>query len=269
MPNLFVLQIEDRKDNPFIQELLEQNRNQCITNGIQYQHMELGSHPVPPYWAKVFELEKIMLQNPHVDYVMWIDSDAFLLNFSKSKLDKLLATHSDSAMIITGDMPPWEQGEFNAGCFIIKNNEIGLKIIAAWRNCYNKYEWSFEGGNKWSTKSVWGGPAYEQGAFISKILTNDLYVPSIVQLPYTVLNNNSCSENTDSTIVTHLAGEHKEDKEKVAACRATFSYSVPWIQILVGICLLCVCLIILMPSIRTTVYQTIRKIGRRIKPSYT
>ena len=30
-------------------------------------------------------------------------------------------------MIISEDMPPWEEIEFNAGAFIIKNNDKGKK----------------------------------------------------------------------------------------------------------------------------------------------
>jgi hypothetical protein len=36
--------------------------------------------------------------------------------------------------------------------------------------------------------------------------------------PYFVLNNNNCNEHSDETLLVHLAGMHKDNKETLNSC---------------------------------------------------
>ena len=84
---ILVLQIEDRSDN-FLNKLLNENKEICKANGIEYIFMNNTSSTISPYWRKVFEINNIMKKEEYktIDYIMWLDSDAFLFQFTKEKL---------------------------------------------------------------------------------------------------------------------------------------------------------------------------------------
>lgn len=219
MLNILVLQIEDRSDDNFLNENMQLNNKICQENSIQYKFLYKSQDNVPPYWGKVFEIDKIITDksNSNIDYIFWIDSDAFFLNFNKNKLIDFLNKYSEYSMIITKDPPPWKMN-FNAGSFIVKNDSYSLEIFSYWKSLYNENNWWIE-DNKWKTNKPYAGDDYEQGAFASNILTNNQYSTHIKVVPYYILNNTSCTENTDETIITHLAGKHKNDIATVANCK--------------------------------------------------
>ena len=76
---ILVLQIEDRSDN-FLNKLLYENKQICKENEMEYIFINNGSDKIPPYWRKVFEINNIINddKNKNLDYIMWLDSDAFL-----------------------------------------------------------------------------------------------------------------------------------------------------------------------------------------------
>ena len=82
---LLVLQIEDI-DDKFLNKLMKSNKNICQNNDIQYVFYKKSNQNVPPYWAKVYEIKKIMDQGIDVDYILWVDSDAFFINFNKERI---------------------------------------------------------------------------------------------------------------------------------------------------------------------------------------
>lgn len=218
MSNILVLQIEDRSDNNFLNENMQLNKKICQENNMQYKFLYKSQDNVPPYWGKVFEIDRIISDknNSNVDYVFWIDSDAFFLHFNKNKLVDFLNKYSEYSMIITTDHPPWKL-KFNAGVFIVKNDSNSREIISYWKSLYNPNNWWIE-DNKWKTDKPYSGDDYEQGAFITNILTNNKYSAHIKTVSYYILNNNTCTENTNETIVTHLAGRSK-DPLKIANCK--------------------------------------------------
>jgi len=219
MDKILVLQIEDRTDN-FLQQLMDQNKKICLENDIKYINLKTASSNVPPYWGKVFEIQKLMSNNEY-DYIFWLDSDAFFYNFNKKKIDKLLDKYSNYSFIITADMPPWDVNDFNAGAFIVKNNNTSRDIINKWLTYYHPEKWRVE-NNKWVTDEQWAGPEYEQGSFI-KYIYNSHYRKYIKQLPFYILNNNNCTDNNSDIIITHLAGYHKKNKINITTCIDSFN----------------------------------------------
>jgi len=219
MFNILVLQIEDRTDNDFLNENMELNKKICSENDMQYKFLTKSLDNVPPYWAKVFDIDRI-INNPNnstIDYVFWIDSDAFFINFNKNRLNDFLSKYSEYSMIITKDPPPWKM-QFNAGCFIVKNDSYSRQIFSYWKSLYNSNNWRIE-DNKWKTDKQYAGDDYEQGAFATNILTKKEYSQHIKVVPYYILNNISCTENTSETIVSHLAGHYKNDMVLEADCK--------------------------------------------------
>ena len=105
MVNVLVLQIEDRSDDQFLQDSMQINKYICEQNNMQYEFLYKSKDNVPPYWGKVFEIDRILTSNEYsnIDYIFWIDSDAFFLNFDKSKLYNFLnCTNYDEYKITNG-----------------------------------------------------------------------------------------------------------------------------------------------------------------------
>ena len=221
---VLVLQIEDRND-PVLNKFMKSNEIICKSNDMEYVFLKKSSELVPPYWAKVFEIKKLMDKNKYVDYILWVDSDAFFINFTKERFSKFLEKYNDYSFIGTPDMPPWT-GKFNAGVFIIKNNKIGNEMINKWITYYHKDVWNYnKTTDKWKTDATWAGDEYEQGSFSTHILTNPKFSNDIIMVPYYYLNNNNCSDHQDETILVHLAGDYKKDQNNVAICTPKLSSS--------------------------------------------
>ena len=221
MNNILVVQIEDREDK-FLKKLMNQNKKICLENNINYVYLKKSSYNVPPYWGKVFEIYKNMVSRPELSYIIWLDSDAAFYNFDKNKLIDLLNDNIDYSFIMSKDMPPWENNDFNAGSFIIKNDKIGLEIIKKWTKLYNPNKWVYF-NNKWLSESDWANEDYEQGSFIKYIYKNKKYSKYIKQLPFYILNNNNCSDNNSNIIIIHLAGYHKQNKVNIQNCIDSFA----------------------------------------------
>lgn len=222
MNKILVLQIEDRSD-ALLQKFMDQNKKICLENNITYINLKKSSFNVPPYWGKVFEIQKLMREYKDVNYIFWLDSDAFFYNFNINKLNNLLNKYAEYSFIISRDMPPWDVNDFNAGSFIVKNSNISYEIINTWKTYYNQDKWKKE-ADKWITNERWAGPEYEQGSFI-KYIYNSNYRKYIKQLPFYILNNNNCSDNNSDIIVTHLAGYHKKNKINIDNCIDSFNYT--------------------------------------------
>jgi hypothetical protein len=138
---------------------------------------------------------------------MWLDSDAFFTKFTKEKFDNFISILETKSMIICEDMPPWKS-PFNAGSFVVKNDEIGHKILTEWIKRYDASKWEFNG--KWTTETKWAGEYYEQGAFVKYILNE--YKEHIQMTHYHVLNN-IVPEYDILSITAHLAANYKHDKK--------------------------------------------------------
>ena len=212
---ILVLQCENRNDD-FLNILMNENKQICKVNNIKYLYIKECNNNKPYYWDKIFEIQKIMNTMNNIEYIYWLDSDVVLLNFNKSKLINLLNTYNTFTMLITPDQPKWNS-VFNAGAFIIKNNDKGKEIVNEWATYYNPNVWTYNSGNKtWTTNSVWAGVDYEKGSFIKNILNNEKYKDHIKTISYKILNNNTCiinddiiNDNIDNTISYHFAGDDK------------------------------------------------------------
>ena len=205
-----ILQIETR-DDPFLTLLMDRNQAVCKKYGIEYVKKKESDFDVPPYWYKVFDLHKLMLEKPNVDTFMWMDSDTCFVDFIEKTPFSLIQNNPDFNMWISKDSPRWV-GEFNAGAFLIRNNDVGSKIMAVWKSYYNPSFWE-KSNNKWVSSGTWAGPTYEQGAFIEHIIPlKEEY--KINQMPYYIFNENDCSSPNKDAIVYHFAAEYKIELAK-------------------------------------------------------
>jgi len=213
--SIVIIQMEDRKNN-LLDKFMYHNKIISEKYNIKYINIKKSLFNVPPYWAKIFEIKKIINENPSINYFIWLDSDAFLFSFNYKKLQNFLLKFQNYSIIMTWDMPPWT-GKFNAGSFIIKNDKNSKNILNKWISYYNSSKWKFQ-NNNWITNSEWAGIDYEQKSFVIYILENKKYKNFIIQLPYYYLNNNNCTSYKDNTYIVHLAKKHKENINVVQSC---------------------------------------------------
>ena len=217
--SILILQIENRNDK-LLKKFMNSNKLFSKNNNIKYINLNGSLFDIPPYWAKIFIMNKLINQNLYIDYFIWLDSDAFIINFNK--LQNLIHKYNNYSMIITHDMPPWDIKYlgFNAGSFIIKNNINSKIIFKNWLLYYNSSKWIFNKyNNQWFTESEWAGNDYEQKSFITYIYNNSKFKKTILQLPYYYLNNNNCQNYLDETIIIHLARHHKNNSNNVNFCK--------------------------------------------------
>ncbi len=214
---ILVLQIEDR-DDPLLNKFMKSNEMICKQNDMEYIFLKKSLKPVPPYWAKVYEIHRLMNEKKDIDYILWVDSDAFFVNFTKERLLNFLNKYKDYSFIGTPDIPPWTE-KFNAGVFVIKNDQIGKAMVDKWVTYYHKNVWNYNPETqKWKTDATWAGVEYEQGSFSTHILEDPNFSKKIILIPYYYLNNHNCGDHQDETLLVHLAGAYKKDQNNVNIC---------------------------------------------------
>jgi hypothetical protein len=227
MKSISVLQIEDRKSE-LLNIFINENREICKKHNMEYIILEKSSYHIPPYWAKIFEMKKIMRNNLHTDYFVWLDSDAFFVNFDNHRFQEFLKKYENYSIITTRNMPPWnippKKKFFNAGSFIMKNDIHTHHIMTEWISKYNSKKWQYI-DSKWQTESEWSGIDYEQGSFVKYILNSSRYNNKIANIDYYYLNNNNCENNTNDTLVVHLAGFHKTINNTLLPCLEILQYN--------------------------------------------
>ena len=211
---VLVVQYDDRKNiPPNLDKLLKINKKLILEDTTaDYLFINEPSNDLPPYWKKV-KLVKDLLKTKNYKYVMWLDTDATIINLHKKLLNFIENLIENKDMLISNDMPPWTSDNFNAGVWIVKNTNNGKKIMEEWLKNYRKDLWSKQGG-KWSCKNcIWAKyPGYEQGVFQEKILNK--YKNNIKQVNWKYLNNPYYKKN-DKGIINHFANHYKNEINKI------------------------------------------------------
>lgn len=224
-----LLQIEDRQ-SPFFRGVKERNSTYCSLHpGISHVYMSEGKDNVPCYWSKVFETARILNQTKEEHAIMWMDSDAFVKDMHcdiRSIMAHWIYMHKtntgyEPGMIISKNLPPWDF-PFNAGVFIVLNNDAGHLLINEWMKLYNAQVWDKKnyptdterpcGGWQCTANEDcnWAGMNYEEGSFINGILSRHDLAKLVVSLPYHVLQEPDWENPTAGCFSFHLAGHHKQ-----------------------------------------------------------
>jgi hypothetical protein len=223
---LLVLQIENRKDD-FLFSLIQRNKDVATKYGFDHVFLSHGDETIPHYWQKVFALDQLMHERKDIDLFMWLDSDAFIIQWSKKNVFHLVSNDSQNVMWISPDAPKY-YASFCAGAFLVRNNSQGRDIIGRWKSLYQPKMWTKHDNGSWISNGEFAGPYYEQGAFIEHILphANEL---GIKVLPYYVFNEINCDSPNPASITVHLAGNYK-DQEKKDECTHTIKTVEPFAE---------------------------------------
>jgi hypothetical protein len=190
-----IVQYDNRVIEKDLLTLIEINKKYCNQYGYEYI-LETKPYDLPPWWIKV-KLVKDLLDTNQYKGALWLDTDAVIHNAAIS-LDSLLV--KDKSFYYCSDAPVWSS-IFCAGVWLIKNDAHGKEILTRWINSYSPNEW-VKKDDKWTTLKEWGGPSYEQGAFIEYILPT--FQSYTHQYPWQVFQS---YEPHSSTFTMHFAGQ--------------------------------------------------------------
>lgn len=144
------------------------------------------------YWCKIFMVLDALKKNKY-DYVIWLDSDTVIKNFSIDIGDILNKYSSD---IFIGSDNNSSYDIINAGVFVIANTVHGINFLY---DCIN-YVSDKCLNNDGSLKGLWAATCYEQG--VMNILIADKYSKYTTILANNIIfNYNVCS---DDVFIMHL-----------------------------------------------------------------
>lgn len=202
-----VIQFDNREffrnenfNNSDFHKLIKINENYCKKYNFDYIFKSTYDGNIPVYWMKVKIITDMLNNKSKYKAIIWLDSDAVFTNINKSILDIL----NNKSMYISRDPPEYNERVLCVGTWIIKNNEIGIKIMNDWLNSYDPSLWT-KNDNKWSTNTPWAGIAYEQGTFNEIIYPK--YKDHIDVLPWYIFNNDI--NNNEKSYISHYMGPKK------------------------------------------------------------
>lgn len=122
---------------------------------------------LPIYWKKIQLVLDLLESNPESDYVMWMDSDTMVCQ-PEIPLEYILDKESTKSIFIGFDYPVKDR--YNAGVFIIKNNDIGkmflrecIKTFTTRDKCIEKNIINGIEKIEYKLNGNWSGECYEQG----------------------------------------------------------------------------------------------------------
>jgi hypothetical protein len=172
----------------------------CLKHGYRYIFLDLYENKLklPIYWKKIQLVQEILLTLPSDEYVMWMDSDTMICHNEISL--NVLIEDNEKSIFIGNDFPNIITNTYNAGVFIIKNNERGKRFID---DCIKMYlsnkECRYENG-EFSLGKKWAGSCYEQG-IMNKLLKSEYNNDVQLIANHFLLNTNM---PITSTFILHL-----------------------------------------------------------------
>ena len=168
---IIIVTLETRKI-----ELLEYHNKNIKDYSIKHDYSYLffdkyeNKLKLPIYWTKI-QLVLEILENNNVDYVMWIDSDTIICE-PEINLEYIINQCPEKSIFIGLDYPATDR--YNAGVFLIKNNDIGknflkecIKVYTTRDKCIQKINGKIE----YKLNGGWSGECYEQGVMNELLFT--------------------------------------------------------------------------------------------------
>jgi hypothetical protein len=183
-------------------KLIKVNEEYCLIHNLDYMFISSYDYDMPVYWMKVKIITDMLNNNSKYKGIIWLDSDAVFTNMDKSIRNIF---NNDISFYIANDPPEYDNSVLNTGTWIVKNNNIGIKIMNDWLNNYNSSLWIKKDDN-WHTDGVWAGIAYEQGTFNHIIYPK--YKNDIQILSWDTFNNNTRSNK--NAYISHYMFDRKE-----------------------------------------------------------
>ena len=181
----------DNRENQDYVKIHNSNINKYVKKfGYEYSYINHCDKNL--YWCKI-HLVLEALKTKKYDYVVWLDSDTVIKNFTIDIGDIFNMFSSD---IFIGLDNNSNYDLANAGVFAIANTNVGISFLIECIEYVNKD--CFNPNN--TLKGKWAASCYEQG--IMNILIYDKYYPNTTVLTNKVIfNYNVCSNDV---FIMHL-----------------------------------------------------------------
>lgn len=187
--------------NSDFNKLIKINKDYSKNHNLDYMYTKSYDNTIPVYWMKV-KIITDLINNTDYKGIIWLDTDAVFTHENKSILDIL---NNDKSFYISTDPPEYNESALCVGTWIVKNNNIGVKIMNDWMNSYDPSLWRLE-KNNWITDTNWAGIAYEQGSFNQIIYPK--YKNHIEVLRWDIFNNDN--KYNENSYISHYMGPKKE-----------------------------------------------------------
>ena len=165
------------------------NKLYCDKWKYDYKFIDHKIDEMPPYWLKVFDINKYINENNY-DYILYLDLDAVFYDFDKSIEDVIYGIYKIKNKFY--DIYVGEdigiKSNLNSGVFLFKNTKFSRKFTEMWlSSCINNKkinnkcsQWEFDKDKKkWSCPTcLWADNSYEQGVlnYLYKLYKDNIAV---------------------------------------------------------------------------------------------
>lgn len=195
---------ENRSKLDYYREFSKINSEYCDRHKMDYVQSYTYQKDLPDYWIKIWMINDYLQT---YDYVMWMDSDAVMRDFSFNIVD-YFKQHPNAVIALSKEPPHWSF-ELNAGVILVKSNEKSKELFKELMELYDPTMWEKIDG-KWKCTSNtcnFGGEGYEQGA-LSDLYKTDKWRPFFYADKWDTFCNFTCDKNS---VVIHLASSYKKN----------------------------------------------------------
>ena len=196
---ILIISFDNREKLKYLQLHNDNIENYCKKwKNIDYEFINKCDKNI--YWCKLYLLLEKLNSNKY-DYVMWMDTDTFIVKQDFS-LQQLINSYS-SDIYIGHDKIKNNLNTLCAGVFIIKNSEIGKKFII---DCIDYHEKSncILPNNK--LNGVYAQMCYEQG--VMNYFIYEKYFKNTTILKPNIINNDY--ECLDNVFILHKFGSPED-----------------------------------------------------------
>ena len=195
---IIILSFDNRTNIDYIEDHNQNIKKYCQKwKNIEYKFTNFTNKNV--YWNKIYlVLEKILTNN--YDYVMWMDTDAMIVNQDIDIRNILLLFNSDIFLSHDNDYFKCEN-ILNAGVFIIKNSSIGINLL---KDAISYFENSKCLNDDNTLKGLYAARCYEQGT-INDLIYSKYYKYTTILSTNIIFNTHYCNE--ESFILHNYGGK--------------------------------------------------------------
>jgi len=207
-----IVTIENRNSDYIKYHDLSVNR---YCNLYNYEYIRVDKYPdINIYWSKIFIINDLLKTNKY-DYILWLDSDTIFCDYNID-LSNIIDLYGSKDIYIhfenVGFILNHLYNTFNAGIFIIKNSDIGIKFINDLIEHYKLINLDKQNN---ITSGMWTGENYEQGVMNKLIKSNEKYNKNSVILPEYLTNTTVILDDISSKcFIWHLPGRSAELRSK-------------------------------------------------------
>jgi hypothetical protein len=201
---ILIVSFDNRKNLKYLKLHNNNIINYCKKyNNISYEFLDNNNNK-NIYWCKLYLVLKKLESNKY-DYVMWMDTDSFIINDNIS-INKIINSY-ESDIFISHDTISnniiIKNIALCSGVFIIKNSLIGKNFI---KECIDYYENSKCNNNN-KLHGFYAQKCYEQGVMNYYIFEKYLKYTTILSID--IINNTyDCNKKT---FILHKFGSSEED----------------------------------------------------------